>query len=77
LDKTADQYFLHALFKKIKVICINQVVCLFVFTRPGGTHDRCFQPVTRFLPSFGPEPTEGGLAVVAPQGDTVVASRAE
>jgi hypothetical protein len=37
----------------------TRLVCLFVFTRPGGTHDRCFQPVTRFLPSFGPEPTEG------------------
>jgi hypothetical protein len=32
------------------------VVCLFVFTRPGGTHDRCFQPVTRFLPSLGQNP---------------------
>jgi hypothetical protein len=31
-------------------------VCLFVFTRPGGTHDRCFQPVTRFLPSLGQNP---------------------
>jgi hypothetical protein len=27
-----------------------------VFTRPGGTHDRCFQPVTRFLPSLGQNP---------------------
>jgi hypothetical protein len=31
-------------------------VCLFVFTRPGGTHDRCFQPVTRFLSSLGQNP---------------------
>jgi hypothetical protein len=29
---------------------------LFVFTRPGGTHDRCFQPVTHFLPSLGQNP---------------------
>jgi hypothetical protein len=34
----------------------NMIVCLFVFTRPGGTHDRCFQPVTRFLPNLGQNP---------------------
>jgi hypothetical protein len=34
---------------------------LFVFTRPGGTHDRCFQPVTRFLPSLGQNPPRGPI----------------
>jgi hypothetical protein len=38
------------------------VVCLlFVFTHPGGTHDRCFQPVTRFLPSLGQNPLRGPI----------------
>jgi hypothetical protein len=37
------------------------VVCLFVLTRPGGTHDRCFQPVTRFLPSLGQNPPRGPI----------------
>jgi hypothetical protein len=37
------------------------LVCLFVFTRPGGTHDRCFQPVTRFLPSLGQNPPRGPI----------------
>jgi hypothetical protein len=37
------------------------IVCLFVFTRPGGTHDRCFQPVTRFLPSLGQKPPRGPI----------------
>jgi hypothetical protein len=40
----------------IKIWLSPYVVCLFVFTRPGGTHDRCFQPVTRFLPSLGQNP---------------------
>jgi hypothetical protein len=37
------------------------LVCLFVLTRPGGTHDRCFQPVTRFLPSLGQNPPRGPI----------------
>jgi hypothetical protein len=37
------------------------LVCLLVLTRPGGTHDRCFQPVTRFLPSLGQNPPRGPI----------------
>jgi hypothetical protein len=41
--------------------CNRKYSCLFVFTRLGGMHDRCFQPVTRFLPSLGQNPPRGPI----------------
>jgi hypothetical protein len=54
-------------------------VCLFVFTRPGGTHDRCFQPVTRFLPSLGQNPPRGPIKprVTPPGGVRINSSRCD
>jgi hypothetical protein len=55
------------------------IVCLFVFTRPGGTHDRCFQPVTRFLPSLGQNPPRGPIKprVTPPGGVRINSSRCD
>jgi hypothetical protein len=46
---------------RLSNVNVNVNVCLFVFTRPGLTHDRCFQPVTRFLPSLGQNPPRGPI----------------
>jgi hypothetical protein len=55
-------YYFHVINAPVLVIAYYlHYIRLFVFTRPGGTHDRCFQPVTRFLPSLGQNPPRGPI----------------